>query len=83
MMVPRIREAMRIVDRELPLYNVELLSDAVNRHLAEPRLLSGAIGAFALIVSVVAGPGLYGVLALGVAERTREFSIRAALGTSP
>jgi putative ABC transport system permease protein len=82
-MVPRIREAMRAVDPQLPLYDAERLSDAVNRHLAEPRLLSGTLSAFALIATLVAGLGLYGVLARGVAERTREFSIRAALGAGP
>jgi putative ABC transport system permease protein len=82
-MIPRIREAMRTVDPQLPIFDVERLSDAVDRQLAEPRLLSGTISAFALIATSVAGLGLYGVLARGVAERTREFSIRAALGAGP
>jgi predicted permease len=78
-----IREAMRAVDPQLPIFDVERLSDAVDRQLAEPRLLSGTISAFALIATLVAGLGLYGVLARGVAERTREFSIRTALGADP
>jgi ABC-type antimicrobial peptide transport system permease subunit len=82
-MIPRVRDAMRAVDAQLPIYDVETLSGAVDRHLSEQRLLSNTIAGFAVVATLIAALGLYGVLARGVAERRREFSIRTALGAGP
>lgn len=81
--LPRIREVMRTLDPQMPIYDIELLSESVDRHLADHRLIARTIGLFALLATLVAALGLYGVLARGVAERRREFSIRAALGAGP
>ncbi len=81
--IPRVRETMRAIDPQLPIYDVELLSDAVDRYLAESRLLTTTIGAFAVVATLVAALGLYGVLSRGVEERRREFSVRVALGAEP
>jgi ABC-type antimicrobial peptide transport system permease subunit len=81
--LPRITEIVRRLDPQLPVYDVELLSDALNRELAEQRLLSRTIAAFAVIAALLSALGLYGVLSRGVAERRREFGIRAALGAAP
>lgn len=80
---PRVREMMRALDPQLPIYDVELVSASVDRYLAEPRLLASTIATFALLAVLVAGLGLYGVLARGVEERRKELSIRAALGAGP
>jgi putative ABC transport system permease protein len=80
---PRVREMMRAIDPHLPIYDVELVSESVDRYLAEPRLLARVIAVFALLAVLVAGLGLYGVLARGVEERRKELSIRAALGAGP
>jgi predicted permease len=80
---PRVREMMRGIDPHLPIYDVELVSQSVDRYLAEPRLLARTIATFALLAVLVAGLGLYGVLARGVEERRKEISIRAALGAGP
>ena len=82
-MAKRVRDVMRRVDAKLPVYDLEMLSSAVDRSMAENRILSGAIAAFAVLAALVAALGLYGVLSRGVAERRREFSIRAALGAAP
>jgi predicted permease len=79
----RVREAMRQLDAQLPIYDIELLSERVDRFLAEPRLIARTVAGFAILAAIVAALGLYGVLARGVAERRREFSIRAALGARP
>ena len=79
----RVREAMHAVDAQLPIYDIERLSDRVDHFLSEPRLLTNTVAGFALLAAVVAALGLYGVLARGVTERRREFSIRAALGARP
>jgi predicted permease len=80
---PRVREMMRALDPHVPIYDVELVSASVDRYLAEPRLLAQTIATFAALAVLVAGLGLYGVLARGVEERRKEFGIRAALGAGP
>ncbi len=83
MVAPRVREMMRGLDPHVPIYDVELVSESVDRYLAEPRLLARTIAGFAVLAALVAGLGLYGVLARGVEERRKELSIRAALGAGP
>ena len=80
---PRVREAMRRLDPQLPIYDVELVSDSLNRYLAEPRLLARTVETFAILATLVAAFGLYGVLSRGVEERRKEFGIRVALGARP
>jgi putative ABC transport system permease protein len=81
--IPRVTNVLRQLDARLPVYDVELLSESLNRELADQRLLSQTIGTFAVIAALLSALGLYGVLSRGVAERRREFGIRAALGASP
>jgi ABC-type antimicrobial peptide transport system permease subunit len=77
------KEAAVIVhemDRNLPLIEVRMLSDAFSETLARDRLNAIVSASFALCALLLASVGLYGLLAFTVAERTTEIGIRMALG---
>jgi predicted permease len=83
MILPSVRSALRTIDPDLPLSDVQTMRERVSQSLVSERLataLSSLFGVVALLLSVV---GIYGVLAHLVARRRREIGIRIALGSSP
>src|SRR4029077_11947001 len=64
----------------LPVYNNTTLSSLIAESLAQRRFTVLLLGSFAVIAVVLAAIGLFGVISCLVAERTREFGVRLALG---
>jgi putative ABC transport system permease protein len=78
--IATVRQVARQVDPLATPYDIEPFGASIDRVLAEQRLFARLSGIFAAIGALLAGIGIYGMMAGSVAERRKEFGIRLALG---
>jgi predicted permease len=77
-----VRQTMKQIDPGLAVNEMRTMDDQIDTTLSNERMIELLAISFGLLATMLAGVGLYGVLAYSTAQRTREIGIRIALGSS-
>ena len=82
-LAPAVQRHVRELDPNLPLYQVRTFVEVAARSVEQRRWTMLLLASFAVLALVLAGAGIYGVMAHLVSLRTAEIGIRLTLGAKP
>ncbi len=75
-----LRDEVRGLDRDLPLFNIRTLDHVLDEVLWVNRVFGGMFTIFAIMAALIAAVGIHGVVSFTMSQRTQEIGIRIALG---